>query len=310
MEFLIWLEGIRNTFLDKFMLTITYLGDETAFLVIALILFWCVNKRHGYYVLLTGFFGTVISQCMKICFRIPRPWVTKPGIALEEAMEGAGGYSFPSGHTQSSIGTFGGVAVTTENKWLRGLSLAVCILVPFSRMYVGVHTPLDVGIGALIAVVLLLVLHPLVLGHDGKYIPYVLAAMTVAIIAYTGFMHLYLFPEEVYTSVDASNGRTAWMSAARNAYTLLGAVIGFLIVYAVDEKWLHFPVKAVWWAQLVKLIVGILLVLAVKEGMRAPLEMVLDELPARAVRYFLVVLVAGLLWPLSFRWFARLGKKE
>ena len=61
---------------------------------------------------------------------------------------------------------------------------------------------------------------------------------------------------------------------------------------------------------LLKAVVGLGLVLAVKEGMRVPLEALLaGHLAARAVRYFLIVTVAGILWPLSFRWFAKLGNK-
>ena len=52
------------------------------------------------------------------------------------------------------------------------------------------------------------------------------------------------------------------------------------------------------------------LVLLVKEGLRSPLEALFNgHLAARAVRYFLIVVVAGVIWPLSFRWFGKLGKK-
>jgi hypothetical protein len=34
------------------------------------------------------------------------------------------------------------------------------------------------------------------------------------------------------------------------------------------------------------------------------------HMASRAARYFLVVVTAGTLWPLSFQWFAKLGKKE
>ena len=40
MEFLYLLEQIRVPFLDKLMLGITILGEETAFLVLALIMVW------------------------------------------------------------------------------------------------------------------------------------------------------------------------------------------------------------------------------------------------------------------------------
>ena len=58
MEFLRLLEGVRFPVLNEFMLAITYLGDEIAFLVAALIMFWCVDKRKGYYILSVGFLGT------------------------------------------------------------------------------------------------------------------------------------------------------------------------------------------------------------------------------------------------------------
>ena len=84
-----------------------------------------------------------------------------------------------------------------------------------------------------------------------------------------------------------------------------------LVVYYVDEKKLNFQTKAVWWAQILKVILGLGAVLAVKEGLRAPLEALFaGHLAARAVRYFLIVVVAGIVWPLSFRWFGKLGRKE
>ena len=62
MEFLYLLEKIRFPALDEAMLWITQLGEETAFLVIALVVFWCVNKYLGYYVLSVGFIGTLWNQ--------------------------------------------------------------------------------------------------------------------------------------------------------------------------------------------------------------------------------------------------------
>ena len=51
MAFLYLLEKIRIPGLNEFMLAITTFGEETAFLVIALVLFWCVDKYVGYYTL-------------------------------------------------------------------------------------------------------------------------------------------------------------------------------------------------------------------------------------------------------------------
>ena len=303
MGFLYLLESIRIPVLNNFMLAITYLGDEIAFLVVVLILMWCVDKRTGYYMLSVGFLGTIANQFMKLWFRIPRPWVLDPEFTiLEQAREGASGYSFPSGHTQSSVGTFGAIAYTTKKKLVRILSLLALLLVPFSRMYLGVHTPLDVGVAALMAGILIFGLRPVILGKNKRAFPIFLVVMVVVSLAFLAFVELYPFPQDI----DPHN----MASGLKNAYTLLGSIIGMCIVYAVDEKWLHFPTKAVWWAQVLKVILGLGIVLVVKSGLRAPLDYVFGSLLGRSVRYFLIVIVAGIVWPLAFPFFAKLGNKE
>ena len=147
MELLYWFESIRNPALDTFMGLVTRLGEETFFMVAALFVFWCVDKRRGYYLLAVGFTGTLINQFLKIVCRVPRPWVRDPDFTIvEAAREGAAGYSFPSGHTQSAVGVFGGVARFTRRWWLRGVCVVLLLLVSVSRMYLGVHTPADVGV--------------------------------------------------------------------------------------------------------------------------------------------------------------------
>lgn len=303
MAFLYYLEKIRLPGLNEFMLGITYFGDEIAFLVVALILIWCADKRTGYYVLSVGFLGTIANQFMKLWFRIPRPWVLDESFTiLEPAREGASGYSFPSGHTQSAVGTFGSIAYTAKSKLIRWLCIAAVILVPFSRIYIGVHTPLDVGVAAAMAAVLIFVLKPLILSEDKRVFPVFLGIMVAVSVAFLCFVELYPFPVDI----DPHNME----SGLKNAYTLLGSILGMVVVYTVDEKWLHFPTEAVWWAQILKVAIGLGLVLAVKSGLKAPIEDLMGNLMGRAVRYFLVVAVAGVAWPLSFRWFAKLGKKE
>ena len=59
-----------------------------------------------------------------------------------------------------------------------------------------------------------------------------------------------------------------------------------------------------------KVAIGLGLVLAVKSGTKEILNLLLGESVGRAVRYGLIVVVAGVLWPMTFNWFAKLGKKE
>ncbi len=303
MQFLYLLEKIRIPGLNELMLLITHLGEETAFLAIALIVFWCVDKYEGYYLMGVGLFGNMANQFLKILCRIPRPWVRDPNFtALEAAIPEAGGYSFPSGHSQTAVGTFGCIAASQKNRIVRTVCIALMILVPFSRMYVGVHTPADVLVGSGMALVMVFAFRPLMLGKGKKNIPWVFAALALLSFAYIAYVELYPFPADV----DVHN----YESAVKNGYTFSGCFIGALNVYIVDEKYFSFETKAVWWAQLMKIAGGLGLVLAVKAGLKPVLEAFLPVMFARGIRYCLIVLVAGIVWPLSFRWFARLGNKE
>ena len=300
MKFLYLLENIRFPLLDELMLLITQLGEETAFLAVALIVFWCVDKRRGYYIMAVGFVGTIFNQFLKLLCRVPRPWILDPNFKpVEGSVEAATGYSFPSGHSQSSVGTFGALAVTVKQKVLRCLLIAICVLVPLSRMYLGVHTPADVLVGALCAVALIFGFRFILNGKNLKPMMLIMACISVFFLIFVQFL---LNPQ----NLDAHN----YASGLKNAYTLLGSIFGVLVVYFVDEKWVHFEVKAIWWAQLLKIAGGIGLVLLVKSGLKTPLDALFGEYPGRAVRYFLIVMVAGVLWPLTFKWFSRLGKKE
>jgi len=174
-------------------------------------------------------------------------------------------------------------------------------LVGFSRMYIGVHTPSDVLVGAGMACMLVALLKkPTVEGDHGrmKAVIAVMLAVSVVFLLYVSFWN---FPSDM----DAHNME----SGTKNAYTMIGCLSGVAIVYLVDRKYLQFPVEAVWWVQILKILVGLLLVLAVKEGLRTPLELVLPVYPARAVRYFLIVIMAGAIWPMSFARLSKLGRK-
>lgn len=303
MGLLYLLEKIRMPWLDQLMLAVTTLGEETAFLVIALIVFWCVDKRRGYYLMAVGFTGTILNQILKLTFRVPRPWVIDPEFTIvEQAREAAAGYSFPSGHTQFAVGTFGSLAATGEKKWVRSLCIILAVLAGFSRMYLGVHTPADVLAGAACAVALVVLMKPVVYSCNEKPMKLLIAGMLALAIGFLLYVELWPFPADL----DEHN----YESGLKNAYTMLGCLIGVAVVYAADKKWLNFRVEAPLPAQILKVVMGLILVLAVKEGLRAPLETLFGgHMAARGVRYFLIVLVAGVVWPMNFSRLARIGRK-
>lgn len=301
MELLYWFASIRNPVLDVVMSLVTHLGEETFFMVGALFIFWCVDKRKGYYLLSVGFAGTLINQWIKVVARVPRPWVKDPDFAIvASARAEATGYSFPSGHTQTAVGFFGGVARFTRETWLRVVCVILMVLVPVSRMYLGVHTPADVGVSFLIAAALVLVMYPLVESTlwfpDRIYV--ILGVMFGFSLAFVGFMEFFPFPADI----DPDN----FAEAVKNAYSMAGAVGGMLVVSIVDNGYIQFPNRAAWWGQVIKLVGGLALVVLVKTLLKAPLLALYGgHETAHAARYFLMVLVAGCAWPLTFRFFER-----
>lgn len=307
MEFLYLLEGIRNPVLDAVMSVITYLGDEIAFLALALAVFWCVSKKRGYYLLSVGFCGVIINQVLKLCFRIPRPWVLDPNFKpIESAVPAATGYSFPSGHTQNVTCTFGGIARFSKTLWIRIVSVAVIVLVAFSRMYLGVHTPLDVCVSLLIGALLVFVLYPLfeyANRHENAYY-WIFGSFFVIALGFLAFA--LIFPKCVTLDPEHS------YSTLKNACTILGATAGMLVAYPIDRHFVKFEEKAPIAGQIVKLIVGVALVLAIKEGCKALFTIGVEQehFLLRALRYFLVVVFAGCIYPMTFKWFARIGKKK
>ena len=301
MSFLYFLESIRNPVLDFFFSTVTHIGEETIFLVTALLFFWCIGKREGYYMLITGLVGTVINQMAKLIFKIPRPWVKDPNFTIvESARAEATGYSFPSGHTQNVAGTFGSIGRSYNKLWIRIATVTVIALVALSRMYLGVHTPLDVLVSLGVAAVLVFGLYPMFETEERfhKFMPYIIGASVI--LSLTLLFYVFLMPSE---GVDPHN----LASGMKNAATLLGCTAGLIPVYILDRKYINFETKAKWYAQIFKLLGGFAIVLGIKAGLSLPLVSLFgNEYVARAVRYFLIVMFAGVVWPLTFKFFSNL----
>ena len=305
MEFLYFLEGIRNPVLDFIMQTVTHLGEETVFMVLGMLFLWCIDKFEGYYLLTVGFLGTQINQLLKVTFRVDRPWVRDPNFTVvESAIPEATGYSFPSGHTQGAVGSFGSVARWTKRRWLFILSIAACVLVPLSRMYLGVHTPLDVFVSVLIALALIFGIYPLV--HKATQHPMGMRILLWALLAWSigqvCFMEFFPFPAE-------ANGEELF-SALKNAYKMLGAVGGFVVAYELDQRYIRYDTAGCWWVQLLKLVLGLGLSLGIKELAYLALDFLPGELLHRMIAYFLLVIFAGAIWPLTFPFFQKLEKRK
>ncbi len=304
MELLYALEKIRTPFLDTVMGLVTNLGGEAAFIAAAIIVFWCLNKSCGYYMMTVGFAGTIINQFLKLWFRIPRPWVKDPSFTIvESARADATGYSFPSGHTQNAFAVFGAPARFYKSTALRIAFVLLIALTAFSRMYVGVHTPLDVGVSLIVGTVLVFVIYPFFRDMDKnpKKVYIIFAIFIVMAAAFVAFVELYDFPADI----DPDN----YAEGLKNAYMMLFCAVGLLLTFFIDTKYVRFPTQAVWWAQIIKVVLGLGILLALKAVLKAPLLALFGgHSIAHGVRYFIVILFAGVVWPMTFKYFAKLGK--
>ena len=305
MALLHFLEGIRTPFLDSVVAVLTELGGETVFIVFGLLILWCFSKRNGYYLLTVCYSGIILSQFLKILCRIPRPWVKDPTFTIVEASrEAATGYSFPSGHTTNAACTAGSIAAIFKKKWVTALCISLIVLIAFSRMYLGVHTPLDVGVAIVLSLSLVFIIDRLYrkIDKDPRLMYVLFGAIILINAAYLLYTYVWPFPADV----DAAN----LANAQKNGCSLLGASLGMILAYFLDERYIRFEVSACWWAQIIKFAVGAALLLAIKSLLKTPLNAAFGEVFGRMARYFLMLLFIGAIWPMTFGFFAKLGGKK
>lgn len=305
MEILYFLQSIRTPFWDSFFSLVTTLGEETVFVVVAMAFFWCMDKQRGYYLLLSGFLGSVATQFLKITFRIPRPWVVDPNYTIvESAREMATGFSFPSGHTQCAATLFGGIARTAKKRLVQILAILAILLVAFARMYLGVHTPLDIAGGLLLGAILVFGIYPLY-RYACRYPKWMYAIIATVFVATLGnliYLLVFPFPTDMDPEIFSKSLKSAWQMS--------GLILGVCLIYPIDRRWIRFETRAVWWIQLIKLAGGVGLILGVRFLLKAPLNALFGVSFGCLVRYFLMAVVGGILWPISFRFLARLDRKK
>ena len=158
-------------------------------------------------------------------------------------------------------------------------------LTAFSRMYVGVHTPLDVGVSLIVGTVLVFAIYPFFRDMDRspKKVYIIFGIFIVMAAAFVVFVELYDFPADI----DTDN----YASGLKNAYMILFCSAGLLLTFHVDTKYVRFPTQAVWWAQIIKVVAGLGILLALKAVLKAPLLALFGgHSAAHGVRYFICLL--------------------
>lgn len=158
---IISIDTIGYSFVNKYIIKtnitpiikyITWFGSATCLILITLLSFILKNKKISICILSNLTIITVLNQIFKFIFVRPRP--TEFRIITET------GYSFPSGHSMTSMAFYGFIIYLIYNKvknkyikWLLIIFLSLLIIsIGISRIYLGVHYTSDVLAGFLISI--------------------------------------------------------------------------------------------------------------------------------------------------------------
>lgn len=286
MTFLWFLEGLRTPITNQLMQLVTYLGEGTIAVFIICICYWCINKRFAYLLGFNFFASTLLVQSLKIAFRVPRPWILDPDFeAVDSAISGATGYSFPSGHTQSAVCLYFPLALKAPKKWIKALCFFLPFLVAFSRMYLGCHTPADVSVGFLVAVISLGVIwhfqdQILDAPKYRKYMALALIVLSCAVATYALFL----------------NGQNIIAGEyAKDCCKAGGAGLGFACGWYLENTKFHFSTKTKHvWVQVLKVVIGLILVAVIKGGISRILG---ASCIAKFLEYFILVVWILAIYP-------------
>ncbi|GGK16726.1 membrane protein [Caldalkalibacillus thermarum] len=158
-DFLIWVTSWQNPFLNALAAVFTFMGNEEFYFLILPLVYWCMSKKTGFRLFYIFLVSVYVNALIKIYTGHPRP-VGVEGIhsIFVSSAEVGSHYpydSFPSGHAQGSTTLWGYLAYVLNKPWFWVVSVILIFCISFSRLYAGLHWPIDVAAGILIGIIVL-----------------------------------------------------------------------------------------------------------------------------------------------------------
>ncbi|MFH1139862.1 MAG: phosphatase PAP2 family protein [Pseudomonadota bacterium] len=268
---------------DPVFKALTFLGEEAFYLLLLPVIYWCFDKKAGIRLMMVFLFSAWVNATAKTLANQPRPFQYDSRV---RALAKAGGGGLPSGHTQHTVVAWGFLAAWFRNKWILATALALMVLIPLSRLYLGVHFPTDLIGGYVLGAVILfsfLKIEPWASAWLAGRTAVVQAALAVG----APLFLIILFP----------GGDPSGPAAAS---TLMGACLGLM----GEKRFVGFVIPSTWGRRLLILPVGLAALAAVYIGLKTAFNGLEPAAAFRFVRYFLVGFLVSFIGPWLF---VRLG---
>ena len=148
------IEALQDFFknLQPIWVAITFLGDETFYLLFMPLIYWCVDALVGLRIGVMLLFSGFSNGFLKLIFKSPRPyWVSDKITAGAEHNS----FGLPSGHAMNSAAVWGWTAREMGKTWAKWVMGILVFLIGFSRIVLGVHFISDVFLGWLVGLLLI-----------------------------------------------------------------------------------------------------------------------------------------------------------
>jgi undecaprenyl-diphosphatase len=259
---LLVLQDFRNgggSILADFLSKMTFFGEMNIVLILMAIIYWCISKEYGQYFLMGWSGNRIVNGFLKVTACAYRPWIRDPRIIpYGDSMITATGYSFPSGHSMNAASLYGGGAIRKElSRELRIVLALILVLIPFSRIYLGVHTPQDILVGVMAGLLVMWLTGKLIRwidAHPDKDVLVMFLGIGVAALVAV-YAALKSYPED-YDSAGMLLVNGAKM--ANDTYKGVGWCIGFLLGWVLERRLVGFSTDVSMMTRMTRLTSGLL----------------------------------------------------
>ena len=156
--------NFQNSIFDNIMPIVTHFGGFKVLVVVLIVIILYAHlkgkktlRRLTILALIAFLCSDIVTAILKHVIREPRPFVSLDNVRLLISENDP--LSFPSGHTTSTLSVVTFYILNMKDlvkkhyMIIDAVLVIFAIVIPFSRMYVGVHYPGDVLAGAVIGII-------------------------------------------------------------------------------------------------------------------------------------------------------------